>query len=228
MKIAIHQPNYLPWIGFFDKMDQVDRFVLLDTVIHSKSGFTNRNKIKTPQGVLWLTVPLKNKHIPINNLEIANQLNWQQRHWKSIENYYKKSPYWTTYSEELEEIYHDKWRYIADLNLVLIHFFKKVLNIKTETFIGSNFDWDFGTGNLRNMKIVKYFSGDIYVSGVGAKAYNVESDFRRNSITLVYQDFKHPVYPQKWGDFVPQLSILDMLFNCGPKTMDIIRSKRDE
>lgn len=228
MKIAIHQPNYLPWIGFFDKMDVVDRFIILDTVMHSKSGFTNRNKIKTPQGELWLTVPLKNKHIPINKLEVANGLNWQYKHWKSIENYYKKTPYWTTYSDELEKIYKGKWCYLADLNVALILFFKKVLNIQTEVFLGSNFEWEFGSGNLRNMKIVKHFGGNVYVSGDGARAYNDERDFVRNDIKLIYQDFKHPVYPQKWGEFISQLSILDMLFNCGPQTMDIIRNKRDE
>lgn len=228
MKIAIHQPNYLPWIGYFDKMDQVDKFILLDTALYSKSGFINRNKIKTPQGELWLTVPLKNKHQPINEIQIANELNWQQRHWNSIENYYKKSPYWTIYCVGLEQIYKSKWENISNLNISLINYIIKLLNIKTEIILGSDYDWKFGSGNMRNMKIVDYFGGDIYVSGIGAKAYNVESVFTDNNINLVYQDFKHPIYEQKWGEFIPNLSILDMLFNCGPETIDIIRKKRDE
>ena len=228
MKIAIHQPNYLPWIGYFDKLDQVDKFVLLDTAIHSKSEFINRNKIKTPQGSLWLTVPLKNKEKPINELQIASYLNWQSSHWKAIESNYKKSAFWKTYCDGFQKIYGVKWENMATLNNTLIKYIKGLLNIKTEILLESDFQLDFGKGTSRNMNIVNYLGGDIYVSGVGARSYNDESEFNKNDIELVYQDFQHPVYPQRWGNFQPNLSIIDMLFNCGPETMEIIRRQRRE
>lgn len=227
MKIAIHQPNYLPWIGYFDKLDQVDKFVLLDTAIHSKSGFINRNKIKTPQGELWLTVPLKNKEMPINELQIANDLNWQRSHWKAIESNYRKSSFWTSYSEGFERIYNDKWNTISLLNLALIMHINSLLNITTELLIASDFKQNFGSGNTRNMNIVNYLEGTVYISGVGARNYNNETEFTENDIRLIYQDFNHPKYDQRFGKYRSNLSIIDMLFNCGPETMKIIRKQRN-
>ncbi|MEO4054418.1 WbqC family protein [Solibacillus sp. CAU 1738] len=226
MKIAIHQPNYLPWIGFFDKLDQVDKFVILDKAVHSKSGYINRSKIKSPQGSLMLTVPLKNKEIPINELQIANNSNWQVNHWKAIEANYKKNIYWNAYREGFEQLYTIKWDTIAELNIALIKHIMTQLHITTELFIESEFHLDFGRSNDRNANITIHLEGDIYVSGSGARAYNDETIFQKNNIQLVYQNFQHPEYPQRWGQFQPNLSIIDMLFNCGPETMDIIRKHR--
>lgn len=226
VKIAIHQPNYIPWIGFFDKLDQADKFVLLDTAHHSKSGFLNRNKIKTPQGEFLLTVPLKNKNIPINEIQIANNNNWQVSHWKTIETNYKKCPYWSDYGNGFEQIYRKKWGEIATLNIALIKHINSLLNITTELLLESDFQIDFGNKNARNVNITSHLNGDVYLSGTGAQVYNDRSEFEAQQIQLVYQNFKHPVYPQRWGDFQPNLSIIDMLFNCGPETIHIIRKNR--
>lgn len=226
MKIAIHQPNYLPWIGFFDKLDQVDRFVLLDKAYYSKSSFVNRNKIKTPQGSFVLTVPLKNKRLPINELQIADDRNWQAHHWKAIEANYKNCPYWHDYKDGFEHIYHKKWTKIAALNIALIKHIQSLLTIPTELLLESNFPIDFGHGNTRNVNITSHLKGDLYLSGMGARAYNDSNEFTAQQIALVYQHFNHPQYPQRWGDFQPNLSIIDMLFNCGPQTIDIIRNHR--
>lgn len=226
MKIAIHQPNYLPWIGYFDKLDQVDKFVILDKAVHSKSGFVNRNKIKTPQGSLVLTVPLKNKEKPIYELQIANNNNWQVSHWRAIEANYKKCKYWATYKDGFEQFFRSKWENIAALNIALIKHINALLNISTEILLESDFQMDFGNSNARNVNIVSHLGGDVYLSGIGARVYNDESEFNKHHIKLVYQDFKHPEYPQRWGDFQPNLSIIDMLFNCGPETIEIIRKQR--
>ncbi|MEK4230553.1 WbqC family protein [Solibacillus sp. FSL H8-0538] len=226
MKIAIHQPNYLPWIGYFDKLEQVDQFVLLDKAVHSKSGFIHRNKIKTPNGPLVLTVPLKNKEQPINELQIANNVNWPVSHWKAIEANYKKCPYWATYKDGFEQLYRSKWENVATLNITLIKHINALLNITTKILLESDFELDFGNGNTRNVNIVSHLGGDVYLSGVGARVYNDIREFHDNQIELVYQDFKHPEYPQRFGDFQPNLSIIDMLFNCGPETMEMIRKQR--
>lgn len=226
MKIAIHQPNYLPWIGYFDKMDQVDKFVILDTAIHSKSGYINRTTIKTPQGSLVLTVPLKNKEQPINELQIENNVNWHASHWKAIEANYKKCTYWVAYKDGFEKLYSRKWDNIASLNIALIKHIAMLLNISTEILLESDFQLNFGSNNARNVNIVSHLGGDVYLSGIGARVYNVESTFNDRHIELVYQDFKHPEYPQRWDKFQHNLSIIDMLFNCGPETMEIIRRQR--
>ena len=227
MKIAIHQPNYLPWIGFFDKLDQVDKFVLLDKALHSKSGFLNRNKIKTPQGIYVLTVPIKNKEIPINELQIASNHNWQYKHWKIIESNYKNCPYWNDYKDGFKQIYQKQWDKIVPLNVALIRHIKTLLNITTELFLESDFHIDFGSKNTRNVNITSHLNGTIYLSGTGARAYNDINEFNDYHIQLIYQDFNHPIYPQRWGDFQSNLSIIDMLFNCGPETINILRNNRN-
>ncbi|MBE4907140.1 WbqC family protein [Bacillus luteolus] len=225
-KVAIHQPNYLPWIGFFDKMDQADAFILLDTAVHSKSEFVNRNRIKTPQGNLWLTVPIKQKEIPIFQIDVDLNKRWNQKHWKTIQSNYKKSKYWSLYQEGFEKIYSHNWSKLVDLNLALIMHIKDILGIETDIFIESDFNKDFGKGNTRNINLVKHVNGDIYLSGTGAKAYNDEAEYKENNLTLQYQEFNHPVYQQNWGDFIANLSVIDMIFHCGPDTIHIIRSLR--
>ncbi len=227
MKIAIHQPNYLPWIGFFDKMDKVDKFVLLDTAIHSKSGFTNRNKIKTPQGPYTLTVPITAKEIPINELTIDNKQNWKRHHWKLIESNYKKSKHWNDLKDGFAEIYEADWDKLVELNIALILHIKTLLSINTDIILESVLSEDFGTGNTRNVNIVKHLNGSMYLSGTGAKVYNEENEFTDNNILLVYQQFNHPVYEQRWGKFITNLSIIDLLFHCGPKAIETIREQRE-
>ncbi|WP_169716179.1 WbqC family protein [Ureibacillus manganicus] len=227
MKIAIHQPNYLPWIGFFDKLDQVDRFVLLDKAQFSKGNFINRNKIKSPQGSLFLTVPIKNKLKPINELVIDHQKKWQVQHWKSIEANYKKAPFWSLYHKGFEQIYLQKWDLLAPFNITLIKHICSLLSISTDIFVESDFGIDFGSNNTRNVNIVSHLGGTIYVSGTGAKAYNQPNEYTNNGIELIYQDFKHPFYSQRYGDFESNLSIIDLLFNCGPESINIIRMQRN-
>ena len=226
MKIAIHQPNYLPWIGFFDKLDQVDYFVLLDNAIHSKSGFVHRNKIKTPTDSFTLTVPLKNKESPINEILIANETNWNLKHWKAIEFNYKKSPYWHLYKDGFENIFLQKWPYLSDLNITLIKHITFLLSIDTHLVKESDLNMNLGNRNTRNINIVSFLNGTIYISGEGARIYNDSQLFKEHNIELIYQKFTHPSYPQRWGQFIPNLSIIDMMFNCGPSTIEIIRKNR--
>ncbi|TSI08691.1 WbqC family protein [Lysinibacillus sp. BW-2-10] len=227
MKIAIHQPNYLPWIGFFDKLDQVDSFVLLDTARHSKSGFVHRNKIKTPSGPLTLSVPLKNKEYPINELLIAQETNWQHQHWKAIETNYKKSPYWSLYKDGFEQIFQQQWSHLSDLNITIIEHIVSLLNISTKLVKESSLHINFGQRNTRNVNIVSHLKGTTYLSGEGARIYNDPLLFKEHQIELIYQQFNHPRYLQRWGEFIPNLSIIDMLFNCGPSTLELIRSSRN-
>ena len=140
--------------------------------------------------------------------------------------YYKKCPYWDDYKNGFEQLYQKKWTKIAALNIALIEHINDLLTITTELLLESDFQINFGNGNSRNVNITSHLNGDVYLSGTGARVYNDISEFNAQQIQLVYQDFKHPVYPQRWNEFKPNLSIIDMLFNCGPDTIEIIRKYR--
>lgn len=228
MKVAIHQPNYLPWIGFFDKLDQVDIFVLLDTAIYSKTSYVNRNYVKTPAGKHRLTVPIKEKNRPIHQLVIDNATNWKKTHWRVIESNYKKSLYWDNYSEVFRNVYAQNWERLVEFNVALIHVFVVTLGIETKILLESELERDFGTGNARNVEIVNFLKGTSYISGTGAKVYNNQNEFQEQGITLQYQQFQHPIYTQLWGEFIPNLSMIDMLFTCGPEAMNLLRTRREK
>ena len=227
MIVAIHQPNYLPWLGFFYKMANCDVFVFLDDALHSKSSFTNRNKIKTRDGIKLLSVPLSTKEVRINELLICNDQKWQSKHWNIIENSYRQAPYWEEYSAHFKDILAKKsWTYLSELNIALIWQIKVILGIKTEIVTSSTLNIGGHRGSERNLAICKYLKADIYLSGEGARSYNDEQAFEREGIKLVYTGFQHPVYRQLWGDFIPNLSIIDLLFNEGEMSLPILRRQR--
>ena len=136
MIIAAHQPNYIPWLGFFHKMDFVDKFIILDNVQFTKGAFIQRNKIKTANGELMLTIPVKTKmDTLIKDVLINNSLDWQKKHWLSIKYNYKKSPYWNYLSDELEEIYNGDWIKLFDFNMEIIELIRNKLGINTKIII---------------------------------------------------------------------------------------------
>lgn len=227
MKISVHQPNYLPWIGYFDKLDQLHSFVILDKVDRPHRGVFNRNYILTPKGKLLLTVPIQKDELQIYKIKIDNSSKWKAKHWGAIEANYKKTPYWTLYSDRFKEIYNREWGILCELNIHMIKLFCEILKIDVKFYRESEFNEDFGTSSERIANIVQKLNGDIYISGGGARAYNNPDDFNSRGIKLLYQNFHHPHYEQKWGkEFTPNLSIIDLIFNHGPDSIDIIRSTR--
>lgn len=222
MIVAIHQPNYLPWLGFFHKMANSDVFVLLDNVKHSKSSFTHRNKIKVNNKEFLLSVPLKNKESLINELILADPVNNLQKHWRLIQNGYSKSYHWNTYFEELKLIYNGNWNRLIDLNIALINFIKNQLGLKTKIVLASELMDISGEGSDRNLSICKTLGADVYLSGNGARSYNDEQSFYDAGIEIRYNNFVHPRYPQIGDSFIPNLATLDLLFNCGPSSRSIL------
>ena len=223
MIVAIHQPNYIPWLGFFHKMANSDIFVLLDDVKHSKSSITHRNKIKAFDKELLLSVPLKNKESLINELLIHDPLLSLKKHWQAIDTNYRRAKYWEYVSDELKKIYNSEWKYLVDLNISIIKLIKNKLNIDCKILIASEIGNIEGEGSTRNLNICKILNADTYLSGTGASAYNDESSFKENNIQLAYDKFKHPVYPQIGAFFIQNLSILDLLFNCGKDSIDYVK-----
>jgi len=222
MKIAIHQPNYLPWAGFFYKMSKSDIFVLLDNVQYEKNGPTNRTKIKTSQGAILLTLSIKRKFPQlINEAELINFRRDKEKHFKAIEFNYRKAKYFNYLFPELKKILEKNWQNLSDLNIELIKFIKEKLNIKTKIEIASDFGIS-GKGDELLINICKKFGADIYFSGRGGQKYQDEEKFKAAGIKLEYTDFIHPVYPQLWGDFIPGLSVIDLLFNCGNDSSNVL------
>lgn len=215
MIVAIHQPNYIPWSGFFNKMANSDIFVLLDNVKHSKSSVTHRNKIKSNDNELMLSIPLKNKESLINELLIHDPSTSLKKHWNSIESNYVKSANWNFFSDELKNIYEIKWEQLVDLNISLIQLIKSKLRISCDIVIASELGHIEGEGSLRNLNICKKLNASIYLSGEGARSYNDEISFLDNQIQIKYNQFEHPIYPQLGKTFILNLSTIDILFNCG-------------
>jgi len=224
MKIAIQQPNYLPWQGFFYKMARSDIFIFLDTVQYPRRVFVHRVKIKTPKGEQWLSVPVKVKgkyFQKISETEIQNEKDWRKEHLKTLELNYKKAKNFNYLFPEIKKILEKDWQYLSELNIALIDLLKEKLRIKTKLEIASNFSFS-GEGDDLLINICKRFGADIYLSGKGGQKYQDEEKFKAAGIKLEYTDFIHPVYPQLWEDFIPNLSVIDLLFNCGDASSNIL------
>lgn len=222
MIISGHQPNYLPWLGYFHKMMSCDLFVILDDVLLSRGEITNKNKIKSPEGDRLLPVPVNRKKSLIKDATIDNGIPWYLCHWGSLQTCYARSPYWRKYKDLFSPIYEKPGGNLADLNLRLIHVVREILEIKTPMTRASEITGIEGNKGDRIISICKQCKADIYLSGNGARAYNDEEAFVRNNVRLVYQKFTSPVYPQLWGDFIPNLSAVDLIFNCGPHSKDYL------
>jgi hypothetical protein len=216
--VAGHQPNYLPWLGFFDKMRASDLFIIEDSVRLETEGFTNRNKIKSSQGPLWLTVPISHlgQQIPIKDAEIANKTKpkWLKQHFLSTKYSYCKAPYWPDYQDFFEQSYDLEWNKLSDLSLHFILRIKEYLKIKTPLVMASNLKAS-GTKSDLILAQCKEVGATTYLSGIGAKDYLEVEKFERQGINVVFQDFRHPVYKQLYGEFIPCLSAVDYLFNTG-------------
>lgn len=217
--LAIHQPNYLPWIGYFDKMRTADVFVLLDAVQYPRSrSVANRNAIRTPQGELLLTVPVSKPKgsqgkAAYREVAFADE-GWRGKHLRTIEQAYRRAPHFERLFPELERII-TEGRSLCDLNVALIRWMAGELSIETPTPLMSELGDEFGRSNEMIVELCRATSAEVYLSGTGAGAYNDPDRLAAEGIELRYQDFDHPTYPQQGEGFLPNLSALDMLLNCG-------------
>lgn len=228
MIAAIHQPNYLPWLGYFYKMAGCDIFVHLDNVQYTKNGFINRNRIKTPAGSQWLTVDVLTKGYveqKIKDVRINNVKAWTGNHWKSLYLNYSKAPYFDTFKRELEPIYRQPWENLSLLNRSMNELLAKLLGIKSIEFIEASGLKVTGKGTELLINICKKIGAGTYLSGSGGAKYMDVELFQAAGIKVVYTDFHHPVYRQQWGEFIPGMSIVDLLFNEGEDSLKILKEK---
>lgn len=232
--VVILQPGYLPWLGFFDQLYKSDVFVIYDDVQFDKSGWRNRNRIKGVRGIQWLTVPVltKNQEKPSNKeIKINNKANWRGKHLKSIFQNYSKAPYFKDYFHEIEKILLKDTDSLLELNMSLIYFLSKSLGTNKKIIFSSDLGIK-GEGTNRIVSICLHLNATEYLTGDSAKDYLDESLFSENNIKLIYHNYQHPVYRQLYGDFIPYLSVVDLLFNHGKDSLKIltnqIRAVKDE
>lgn len=217
-RIAILQSNYIPWKGYFDMIAAVDEFILYDDMQYTRRDWRNRNQIKTPQGVQWITVPVKVKgkyEQAIREMEI-NGPDWAAAHWKSIAQNYRKAPHFNEVASIFEPLYlQHQYTHLSVLNRALIEAVCTYLCITTK--ISNSWDYPLIEGKSERLADLCFQAGGTeYISGPSAKDYIDESVFTERGIKLTWFDYAgYPEYPQLWGGFTHGVSILDLLFNCG-------------
>tara|TARA_B100001167_G_scaffold176774_1_gene130768 strand:- start:187 stop:888 length:702 start_codon:yes stop_codon:yes gene_type:complete len=214
--IAIHQPEYLPWLGFFKKMMNSELFVLLDDVQFEKKSWQNRNRIRTKNGTVFLSVPI-HAHLDskLNDVKIDNTKNWADKHKKSILFNYTNTPYFDEYSNAIELIFEKKFEFLIELNYEIIKFVMKELEIKSKIIFSSKLKIP-QKGSDKVLNICKAVDADYYITGTAwAKKYLKIEDFKKSNISVEFQELQHPIYKQIHKEFIPKMSIIDLLFNEG-------------
>jgi len=222
--VAVHQPNYLPYLGFFHKMMLSDIFVLYDIAQYSKNDFHNRNRIKTPKGPQWLTVPVRRASVqPICDVQIGPAKTWPRRHLATLKANYARTPHFGSYFDGFESIYQKEWNRLASLNEAFIDLLARSLGIRRTFVRSSEMSVPDGLSPSERLAwIVRKLGGDGYLSGPAGPSYLDSTTF--SGLTLLIQEFHHPEYPQAWGPFTPNLSAVDALFNAGDGAEDMIQS----
>ena len=225
--ISIHQPGYLPWLGFFKKIMHSDVFVFLDDVKFVKKQWHNRNYILSNNGPIFLTVPIiKNSGENINKIKISYDEKWNINHKKTIFYNYNKSPFFEKYWNFFEDLYSKKFKNLLELNLEIINFCIDELELKTKIVFSSELGITEKKSEL-NLEICKSLNADIYLSGILGKNYLIEDDFEKNDIKIEYQNFQHPTYNQNNKTFVPNMAFVDLLFNEGKNSKKILANSKN-
>ncbi|NOQ95741.1 MAG: hypothetical protein GQ555_03890 [Desulfobacterales bacterium] len=226
MIVAVHQPQYLPWLVYFDKIDKADVFVLLDTVQFKKNEWQNRNKIKTAQGWQWLTVPVLYRYPQlIHEVTINDNVNWQHKHRQAMVSNYKRAPYYEMLEDFLEGIFSHSWQSISQLNGEVVRRLATILGIDTPIYVASDLGEFPQDPDERLIAITKHFDAGTYLAGMGGRGYMNLDIYDKDGIEVIFQDFKHPVYTQLFGDFEPFMSVIDLIFNHGDNSLTILRGE---
>jgi hypothetical protein len=226
-RVVVLQPGYLPWLGFFDQLARADVFVLLDDVQYTKNDWRNRNRIKSSTGEpQWLTVPVLHRGRStqlIKDAEITSDSRWAHSHLQAIRSNYARAPFFDLLFPVLKEVLSRPWRWLCELDRALIESLARLLGIDTPLLNASELPRFPGSSTERLVAIVRHLGGDRYLTGDAARSYLDLELFREAGITLEWQSYHHPRYPQLHGDFVPYLSVADLIFNLGPESLAMLR-----
>lgn len=225
MILAANQPYFCPFPGFFYKAHLCDVFVILDAVQFPRgTTWLNRNRFKNDQGPLWMTVPVKKKGLGlqrIDHVQIDNEGRWARKHLESLKTAYGNAPYFDDHRPFLDELFLPRYKKLLDLNLKAIHYLMHSLHIDTKVVLLSELNTN-SKGDQLIIDICNRLGASQYLAQSAAKKYFDADLFGASGIRLTHFRSPTSVYPQLWGDFIPNLSTLDLVFNCGPKARDIL------
>ncbi|MFT5387697.1 MAG: hypothetical protein ACI9F2_000494 [Lysobacterales bacterium] len=231
MIVTIHQPQYLPWFGYFDKADRADVFILLDDVQFKKNDWQNRNRIRTSNGEAWLSIPIvKESKQAICHTNINNKTDWKSNHLKTLVMNYTKAPYFKDYITYFEDIFSKEWISLSKLNITLFKQIVTWLGITTQIVKSS--DYQVSTDQtMRLVELCQEFKSNTYLAGADGETYMDINRFKENNITIETQNYEHPIYTQLWtqgnsDNFISHMSIIDLLFNHGPDSLNILRGSK--
>ncbi len=227
MVVTIHQPEHLPWLGFFDKIRQADVFVMLDHVQYRKNYFQNRNRIRASEGAVWVTVPVLTKgHADqaINEVQINNQGSprWKEKCWASIAQHYRKAQYWSLHEGFVDRLYKTNWTRLVEINEAIIRHLLNAFSIDVKIVKSSELNVKGNRGDLL-LDICRKVGASVYLSGVSGRDYLDEKAFTDAGILVRFQEFHHPIYKQLYEPFLPAMSAIDLLSNYGPASLDVIK-----
>jgi hypothetical protein len=225
--VAIHQPNYIPGVSYFAKIMRSDIFILLDTVQYSKGNWTNRNCIKSSRGEVMLTVPIITKNRSLQNIfEVGinpHKLNWPKKHLKTLQQNYGRTPYYAQYLPIFENILSCGWKSLAGLNVRLIGEICALLGLPAKLIRASDLPPTALSSTDLLVHLTREVGGDSYLSGQGGRKYMETEKFTASRVNLSFAEFSPRPYRQQFGAFIPNLSIVDLLFNEGPRAREILQ-----
>ncbi|TKB63071.1 MAG: hypothetical protein E8D48_07265 [Nitrospira sp.] len=226
MRVTIHQPQFLPWLGYLDKIDQADLFIMLDTVQFKKNEWQNRNRIRTAKGWQWLTVPvLQHFGQRIDEVLMNQTVTWKAQHLRALDMHYARAPYRNRYLAQLREIYSAPWNKLSDLNKATVQWLLEAFGITTLVHHASDYAArDEPTDRL--IDLCQVVGATEYLAGPGAEHYMDKPRFESSGVRLDIQVFQHPIYRQVYEPFEPNLSALDLLLMEGPDALTILRQTR--
>ena len=228
MIVSIAQPAYLPWLGYFDRIVKSDLHIVLDHVQYEKRGMTNRNKLRTREGWMWVSVPIRTKGrfdggLAINRLEIEDDNRWARKHWQAIQYNYAKTPNYGGHSEFFERLYAERWPLLAPIAAATTAYLLECLNIRTQIAYSSNLAPRATKADLI-IELCRKVGASVYISGPLGRDYLEQEMFEAANIELLYHDYQHPVYRQAFEGFEPYMSAVDLIFNHGAESMEILEN----
>lgn len=225
MLMSGHQPSYMPWLGFFDKIRRADVFILYDTAQYERGGYGNRNRIKLSGGATWIVVPVARSPLatPIADIGIAPaDTRWRRNHWTQIQHAYGKAPYFGDYADRVRSVIEMPTSSLLELACATIDLGMELLDIDTPLRRASELGQLDGVKGDHVLSMAGAVGADQVLFGSNGREYVEEEVFRDAGVEVLYQDFRDPPYEQRHGAFLPRLSFLDLVFNCGPASSTVL------
>lgn len=231
MIVSINQPAYLPWLGYFHRIAVSNVHVVLDHVQFEKNSFTNRNKVRTADGWCWLTIPVRTAgkfgDLPINRIEIDNEKPWGRKHWSTLRLNYARAPYFQDHARFFDDIYQRSWTKLSDLVIEVTRYLLDTFGIQTKLIFSSQLAIA-GKKEELLLNLCRELGATEYLSGPLGRNYLRQEVFHSHAISVRYDDYQHPTYPQAYSGFEPFMAAIDLLFNVGPGSLEVIRKAQEQ